>query len=169
VSFDIYGLTRHRDLDTINRFLDEYVDRAKSDLHGDDEIGLEPLNPAVEGNAWQWEPAVSLTHIVERGLAHPRRAFTSYLDSKRADIERVMLGFTRDDQVVLGFSAEPRYSDSEELEDARVRQMLADLAGAYHCHLGLILLETPPPLSEADFRAAPEELPTNYFVEYDAD
>ena len=29
---DIYGLTKHRDTATIDRFLDTYVDRAKSGL-----------------------------------------------------------------------------------------------------------------------------------------
>lgn len=168
MSFDIYGLTRFRDLGTINRFLDEYADRAASEDRGGEEIGLEPLNPVLEGDAWQWEPALTLTHIVERGLAYPRRAFTSYLTSKRADIERAILSFTRDDQLVLGVSMRSDYSEPEKVEDTRAKQLLSDLAVAYRCHLGLVLLETAPPSSGAEFRAAPDTLPTVYFVDFEA-
>ena len=40
---DIYGLTKHRDTTTIDRFLDTYVDRAKSWDRGDEELMMEPL------------------------------------------------------------------------------------------------------------------------------
>lgn len=168
MSLDIYGLTRFRDRDTINRFLDEYVDRAASEDRGDEEIGLEPVNPELEGEAWQWEPALTLTHIIERGLAHPRRTFTSYLTSRRAGIERAILSFTRDDQLVLGFSMRRNSSEPEEVEDARARHLLTGLALAHRCHLGLVLVETPPPASEAEFRAAPDTLPTVYFADFEA-
>ena len=40
---DIYGLTRHRDAGTINRFLEEYVDRGAHEDMGDEEIMMLPL------------------------------------------------------------------------------------------------------------------------------
>ena len=76
---DIYGLTKHRDTATINRFLDTYVDRAKSWARGDEALMMEPLplthpETGEEGAAWEstpfeWEPALTLSHIIERGLA----------------------------------------------------------------------------------------------------
>lgn len=165
MSFDIYGLTRFRDRDTINRFLDEYVDRAASEDRNGEEIGLLPLNPELEGNEWQWDPALTLTHIVERGLAYPRRAFTSYLASSRPDIERAILSFTSDNQVVFGLS---EYSGDFDDDEARARKLLSDLARSFRCHLGVVLLETPPPSSEAEFHAAPDALPTVYFADFAA-
>src|SRR5690242_9970144 len=105
MALDVYGLTRHRDLATLNRFLDEFVERAANAERGDEEVMLEPLDAHFgarekpEGQ-WEWEPARTLAHILERGLAHPRRAFTTYLTCLPAchemGIERAILGFTRD-------------------------------------------------------------------------
>ncbi|MEO6891198.1 MAG: hypothetical protein ABI324_19610, partial [Ktedonobacteraceae bacterium] len=76
---DIYGLTKNRDAITINRFLDTYVDRAASNDRGDEELLMEPLLPTQPGtgfDAFESEPALTLSHIIDRGLAFPRRAFT---------------------------------------------------------------------------------------------
>ena len=51
--------------------------------------------------AWEWEPAQTLSHCVERGVAYPRRAFRIYLKPKSSGIDRAILSFTRDDQLVL--------------------------------------------------------------------
>ncbi len=159
MALDVYGLTRQRDVATLNRFLDEYVDRAASADRGDEELMLEPLNvrpgesEGPEGQ-WEWEPSRTLSHILVRGLAHPRRAFTAYLTClpvcQQTGIERAILGFTRDDQLVLGLSFDGGQEEAD--EEARAHELLAHLATAYRCHLGLILLEAPPPLSEAEFR-----------------
>ncbi len=39
-NLDIYGLTKHRDAATIDKFLDAYVDRAASEDRGDEELML---------------------------------------------------------------------------------------------------------------------------------
>lgn len=108
MALDVYGLTRHRDAVTLNRFLDEYVDRVASADRGDEELLLEPLDARPGAMEGEVEPSLTLSHILERGLAHPRRAFTAYLTClpacRQAGIERVILSFTWDDQVVLGLS-----------------------------------------------------------------
>src|SRR5690348_16601558 len=155
MALNIYGLTRQRVATTLNRFLDEYVDRAANADRGDEELMLEPLAPhsgereRPEGQwEWEWEPPRTLDRILEWGLAHPRRAFTAYLTCPPAchetGIERAILGFTRDDQLVVGLSV---YSGQEEADETRAHELLAHLAEVCGCHLGLILLETPP-LSE---------------------
>ncbi len=108
VALDIYGLTKQRDLATLNRFVDEFVDRAANDDRGDEERDLEPVDARPEETQarWEWVPSLTLGHILELGLAYPRRAFTAYLKClpacHDARIERAILGFTRDDQLVLG-------------------------------------------------------------------
>lgn len=156
MSLDIYGLSRHRDRETINQFLDAFVDRAASEDRDGEEIGLLPLNPEVVGDSWQWEPALTLTHIVERGLDYPRRAFTSYLTSSRADIERAILSFTSDNQVVFGLSI---YSGDFDDDEARATKLLSELARSFRCHLGLVVAEHHPPYSEDEFRAASDTEP----------
>ena len=54
----------------------------------------------------EWEAAVSLRHVVQRGLDYPRRAFTVYLRSKDPDIQEVTLSFTVDDGLILGVSVD---------------------------------------------------------------
>ncbi len=165
MALDVYGLTRQRDIATLNRFLDEYVDPAANADRGDEELMLEPLDvfpEATEGpwwERWDWEPAQTLSHILERGLDYPRRAFTAYIECLPAchqmGIEQGILGFTRDNQLVLGLSV---YSGREDADEELAHELLAHLAEAYGCHLGLILLEAPPPLSEAEFRQPSETL-----------
>src|SRR5262249_29614819 len=117
----------------------------------------ERQRPEGQGE-WEWEPSRTLAHILERGLAYPRRAFTAYLTClptcPETGIERAFLGFTHDDQLVLGLSVN---SGQEVVDETWAHELLVHLAGAYRCHLGLILLETPP-LSEAEFRQPSETL-----------
>lgn len=170
---DVYGLTRRRDATTLNRFLDEYVDRAANADRGDEDLLLEPLGGRSDSElmTWESEPSRTLTHMVERGLDYPRRAFTIYLKPLAAHlevgIERVIVGFTRDDQLVLGmtvFTGHDMREDEEEAGEEQAHDLLTHFSDAYQCYLGLILSETPPPLSEAEFR----EPGDSYHVEFSA-
>jgi hypothetical protein len=165
----VYGLTRQRDLATLSRFLDEHVDRAANAGRGDEGLVLEPLDthslePEGRGE-WEWEPSRTLSHILERGLAYPRRAFRVYLTRLPAcheiGIEPALLGFTRDDQLVLGLTVSTgkhMREDEWEAGEIRAHELLAHFAEAYRCSLGTTLLEEPPPLSEAEFRQPSETL-----------
>lgn len=158
---DIYGLTKHRDSATIERFLNASVDRAKSWDRGDEALMMVPLSltppeTGEEGTEWEpdsfeWEPALTLSHIIERGLASPRRAFTAYLTAQREDLKRVMLRFTVDDQLVLGISIDDEGAQPE--NEGKAKQLLAHFMEEYDCHLGLILVEQYPPQSERAFFA----------------
>lgn len=161
---DIYGLTKHRDAATIDRFLDTYVDRAKSWDRGDEELMIEPLVPTLpltDLDAFEWELALTLSHIIERGLAFPRRAFTVYLVAKQADLTRVVLSFTADDQLILGLSIDDEGATPE--NERRAKELLAQLVEEYACHSGLIVVEAPPPRSEAAFYARAKEPLTIFF------
>lgn len=177
MALDVYGLTRQRDAATLSRFLDEYVDRAANEDRGDEELELEPLDwrPEETKARWEWVPSLTLDHILELGLVYPRRAFIAYLKClpacQEAGIERAILGFTRDDQLVLGLSVstgENMREDEWEAGEARAYELLAHFAEAYRCHFGLILLETAPPLSEAEFRQPAPILPVFFHANFDA-
>ncbi len=58
--------------------------------------------------------------------------------------------------------------DEWEAGETQARELLAHFANAYKCHLGLILLETAPPLSEGDFRQPDETMPVVVQASFDA-
>jgi hypothetical protein len=149
---DIYAITNRRDLETINRFIDTYVDRTASEDRDDEQLMMLPLGKGAEIkslNDYDWEPAKTLSNIVQRGLDHPRRSFTVYLVPSRPGINRVILSFTTDDQLVLGLSIDDATELPENSELAK--QALFNLAREYNSHLGTIAVEQPPPKSEEDF------------------
>jgi hypothetical protein len=172
-SLDIYALARPRDRATIERFLNEYVDRAAAEERGDEELLLE--NPAYftedwtgqqsgpfPETAWEWEPAYTLSHTIERGLDQPRRAFAIYLTARVPDLDGVILAFTRDDQLVLGLSIDDAGAQPE--NEVRAKALLAHLMEAYGCHAGLIVVEDKPPLGEREFHARAREPVAVYYT-----
>src|SRR5688500_7429649 len=106
-NLDIYCLTKHRDIDIISRFLDKYVDRAASEGRGDEELMMRPLdmsNFTDTLESYDWEPALTLTNSIQRGLDYPRRSFSICLTTPQGIEMGALLHFTTDDQLVLGLS-----------------------------------------------------------------
>jgi hypothetical protein len=148
---DIYGITIHRDKSTINRFIDIYVDRVKSENREDEELMLEPLVSSEKNPEPEWEPAQTLTHIIELGLDYPRRAFTVSLIARDAEFSRVILSFTTDNQLIVGLSI-----DDEGMQPAneqKAKELLDQLMQDFQCYAGLIMVESPPPYNESEFLA----------------
>jgi hypothetical protein len=96
--------------------------------------------PNLDG--WEWEPAETLTHILDRGLARPPRAFANYLKPSDPGIAQAMLAFTDDDQVVFGLSL-----DDPAAKLDRAKTLLQSLAREFGGHMGYITWEEPPPLT----------------------
>jgi hypothetical protein len=157
-NLDIYCLTKRRDADTINSFLDRYVDRAQSEDREDEELMIRRLDAPAHSDGmrdYEWEPALTLSHTVHRGLGYPRRSFNMYLKAKEHDIDQAILGFTTDDQLVLGLSIDDAEHRPENF--ARAKELLSLLAEDYGCHRGLILAEQPPPNCEEKFVRQPDD------------
>ena len=97
-SLDIYGLTLHKNFEIINHFIDHYVNRVASEDRCDEELMIEPLDGIIDEHldSYEWEPAISLTHIVERGLSQPPRAFAVYLKAQQAEFDGIIICFTSD-------------------------------------------------------------------------
>lgn len=58
-NLDIYCLTKRRDADTINSFLDRYVDRAQNEDREDEELMIRRLDAPAHSDEMQdyeWEP-----------------------------------------------------------------------------------------------------------------
>ena len=57
-------------------------------------------------DGYDWEPAISLTHSIERGLSRPWRAFSLFnLPTRHPDLFGASVEFTPDGEVVLGVEA----------------------------------------------------------------
>jgi hypothetical protein len=160
---DIYGLTKHRNRATIDRFLDRYIDRAAEEQRDGQELLVESLDkePGIRElfDEVEWVPVQTLTEGISLGLAHPPRCFAIYLHHMRQPgIDRVILGFTRDALVVLGICIQhPEESESREPSpeeraawEEQVRAILLGLMQEFECHLGIAGYEFPPPAEEAE-------------------
>jgi hypothetical protein len=148
---DIYVISGSRDRETIERFLASYVDRRTSEDRGDEELMMLPLSSCDSARSlsdYEWEPARSLTHIVERGLDYPRRGFCVYLTSLDASLSRAILSFTDDDRVIFGVSLDDEGAKPENFEKAKrlMHQMAREFAG----QMGFIGVEEPPPLKHQE-------------------
>jgi hypothetical protein len=146
---DVYVFSDARDRETLGRFVELYVDRSASEDRGDEElmilrVGSEPEDP----DAWEWEPARTLTHVLERALDRPPRAFTVYLDTSDARCDRAILAFTADDRVVFGLSVDDPLGEDARLQVAQ--SILLELAGSVFADEGLITCEEPPPITKLD-------------------
>lgn len=156
---DIYCLTKLRNAETIDRFIDLYVDRVLSEDREDEELMIRRLDVPLDFDdgylAFEWELAHTLSHSIQRGLDYPRRCFTIYLKSKQIEFTHVILHFTADDHIILGLSIDDAGAQPENLERAKL--LLNSLRADYQGERGLILAEHPPPASEQIFKKINEE------------
>jgi len=84
-NLDVYVISHARDRETIETVPERVRDRAASENRGDEQLmilALDAVGQPSEGDNWDWEPSRNLTHIIERGLEHPRRAFSVYLKTR---------------------------------------------------------------------------------------
>jgi hypothetical protein len=149
---DIYVLSESRDRDTLERFVSTFVDIEASEMRCDEELMMIPFETSKnlsEPDQWDWEPAITLSHILSRGLDHPRRAFGVYLKPKDKALGGVTLAFTADNQVVFGLSIDDANERPENIDLAK--RLLHSLAESFNGHLGTIAYEEPPPLWEREF------------------
>jgi hypothetical protein len=149
---DIYCLTRSRNRETIERFLDEFVDRPASEDRQDEELMMVPLGLTDYPQGFDkcdWQPAKTLSNIILRGLELPFRAFAVYLKSKSASFNGASLCFTVEGQLVLGLSLDDPDGDDANID--RAESIMRALAESYSAHLALAHVEEPPPRSEKAF------------------
>ena len=150
-SLDVYVLSKRRDRAIIERFLERWIDRTGSEDRHEEELMMLPLGTteASEANvAWEWEPALTLTHAIERGLDRPSRAFVVYLKPRDSlVVDGVTLGFTADDCVVFGVSVDDPSGSDDRL--ALAKELLAALADEFQGESGYIAIEEPAPLFAA--------------------
>ena len=107
-------------------------------------LALDSSGQPSSGDDWDWEPSMSLTHIVERGLQFPRRAFSVDLKTQDPSLAGATLAFDTDNQVIFGVSMDDEGAKTENLERAKI--LLHEIAQALGGSHGFIGVEEPPPL-----------------------
>lgn len=151
-TIDLYGLTKYRQESYIFQFLDTYVDRAAEEERQDEELMIMPIESTsglTEPSGWDWEPARTLSHVIQRGLDIPLRAFTVYVASKHNSVQHAVISFTSDEQLILGLTI----NDRQKGVDTVAGGLLVQIMEQYRCHLGLIIAEMPPPSNQAEFQS----------------
>jgi len=146
---DIYVSSRRRDRETIERFAARWIDRAASEDRGDEELMMLPLEgdrqTSDAWDRWDWEPAKTLTHIIDRGLDLPHRAFTTASRSRDPRVALIHLTFTADGMVVFGVSILDEDGSAEKLDLGKA--VLLEIAGEVGGDAGYVTYEEPPPLT----------------------
>lgn len=156
---DVYILTQERNIETLNQFLDFYVDKKANMDRGDEELMMLPLGSATtprELDEWEWIPALNLNNMIRKGLDYPRRAFTIYLPPAHQSIERAIVAFTQDDHLILGISIEDEEKSDANLELAK--SFLHQLANSFNGIEGFIAWEEPPPLLQTEFSSHAQQI-----------
>ena len=164
-SLDIYVRSRSRDRETILRFVERYVDRDASNDREDEELMILRLGARPSDLApWEWEPARTLDHIIERGLDVPWRAFTVFLKTRDERCDGAELGFTVDGSVVFGLSVDdaegvdfgggPVDADAAARNCACAKEILHELAADLGGDAGFLAWDQTLPLRDEGFPRA---------------
>lgn len=143
---DIYVLTPRRDRETLERFIERYVDRPASSERRDEDLMIRTLAGGAESYAP--ERIGGLEQALGRGLDRPPVCFPLYLRSK-PEYDRAIIGFTADGKLALSLSLDDWEEKDETLERAKV--LMDELAREFGGTLGFIRVEEPPPFDEAEF------------------
>ena len=145
--FDIYVLSDHRDLPTLERYYAHFSNRAALEqLPAGHEIYVQPneqyQQPELE------LPVRTLTELLRIGVEHPTYCFKFYSSGgERPDLHSVDVCFTKDGKVVF-FAALADTGPGSYARACRVRNEMSRVTGARKSFIGY---EHPPPYDEAEF------------------
>lgn len=165
---DIYALSENRDRSLLETFVSKYIDREASEDREDEELMMLPRGATTdETNAedsWEWEPSRTLSHILDRGLDTPFRAFNaSGLAPSSEDFELASITFTQTGEVVFGLAVDDPGMQKAKGEYAK--QVLHQLVEDLDCKAGWVSVDRPPPLDAQRIRAVEDDEWTIYYVE----
>ena len=151
---DIYTLVNERNELLLLEFINTYIDlNINNDLE-DTDLMILPLNAnnpdeLLNINDWDWEPAISITHSIKRGLDFPRRSYALYLNPNNTEVLRIIIQFTTDDKMIVGISIDETKDTKYDYKNARNK--LNDLMIKFNSNKGFFGIEVAPPQNELEF------------------
>lgn len=115
--YDIYGLSKQRDKQTIEKFLNHFSSRDRIENRDGQEIivyknekyNIEETSTAIK----------TLSDVIDFGLRNRDLGFAFYIgDNLKKDINHIILKFTFDGKIIFGISIEEKIIlDNGELQD----------------------------------------------------
>ena len=151
-ALDVYALSNERNVGSIKRFLQTYVDVPASSDRGDEQLMVWPSGfDGPEGDIplehYDWIEIPTLDAAIEYGLADPSRAFRIYLQSKVEGLCGAILCFTRSGGVIFGLRVDDPMNTPERADFATT--LMSELTNQTHGIKGWVVCEEPPPLDPA--------------------
>lgn len=151
--YDIYGLSKERNKQTIEKFLNHFSHRDKIEVR----MGQEIL---VNGNQKynvkeSCTPISTLSEVISYGINNPIQGFTFYIsDNLKEGINGLILKFTYDGKIIFGASIEEKdIEDNGNISDnytraLEIERQIAELTNAYKSS---IQVEFAPSDDEEEF------------------
>lgn len=155
--FDIYALSRHRDVATIERFWATFCDRPRLELVEDYEIRV--ASSKKYGLLGVEVLVNSLTELIATGVNNPDYSFAFYnshslepnnIHNLRPDLKSVFLKFTFDGQVIFGLSIDECLVNGK-TSYSYASKLACELEILTKAHKTYIAYEYPPADDEEEF------------------
>src|SRR6218665_44889 len=115
--YDIYGLSKKRDKETVEKFLSHFSYREKIENREGQEIAVYKNEKYKTEETWT--SIHTLTEVINFGLENQNFGFAFYIgDNLKEGINHIILKFTFDGKVIFGISVEEnRIEDGGKLID----------------------------------------------------
>jgi len=105
--YDIYGISKRRDKETIERFLNYYSHRDKIEIREDLEIGVSKNEEY--GIHEIIIPIKTLSEVIDYGIKNRNHGYVFYIgDNLKSEINHIILKFTYDEKMIYGISVEEK-------------------------------------------------------------
>ena len=107
--YDIYGLSKERNKETIETFLGFYCQRTQIENFIGQGIEIAIYKNDKYNVEEKYVPVYNLSEVIDYGLNYPNIGFAFYIGLKsnyRKDIGNVILKFTFDGKIIFGISIE---------------------------------------------------------------
>ena len=150
--YDIYGLSKKRDKETIDTFLDYFCYRQQIE---DNDKGTDIMTYGHEECDIEDERVMTLSQIIEYGLENPNRSLVFYLRKYSQyfkGVEDIIICFTSDNQLVFGVSVDVSRVDIEEVINkvGICEQLTETIVRLTSAHKTIMGLELAPPSNERE-------------------
>lgn len=108
--YDIYGLSKQRDKNTVEMFLSHFANREKIEDREGQEIAV--YKNEKYGTEETWTAISTLTEVIDFGLKNQNLGFAFYIgDNLKEGINHIILKFTFDGKIIFGISVEEKKID----------------------------------------------------------
>ena len=149
--YDIYGFSKNRNKETIDKFIAHYANRKEVENCGNCELVIQKYKKYISNELLI--PVKTLSEVIDYGIKNKNHGYAFYLPltGLKEDIKSVILKFTYDSSIIFGLSIEAE-SDSEEDNYLRAFELETEMRELFFTVETSIQFEYPPSEDEEDFK-----------------